>query len=117
MSKDPEALVKTLQGEIRSLTEALQEKEHALQEATERSLRSLADLANYRKRMEEDQKAFRNFAYVLITLLFIIMGLMIMFRVKIDPRTVVSFQSALPKIIMALILVTFSYAIVGLLID
>lgn len=62
-------------------------------------------------------KAFRNLAYLAFILVFIIYGFMIMFRMKINPQTVVSFQTALPKIIMALILVTFSYAIVGLLID
>lgn len=62
-------------------------------------------------------KAFRNLSYLAFILVFIIYGFMIMFRVHIDPRTVVSFQSALPKIVVALILVTFSYAIVGLLID
>jgi hypothetical protein len=62
-------------------------------------------------------KAFRNLAYLAFILIFVIYGFMIMFRVKIDPRTVVSFQSALPKIVISLILVTFSYAIVGLLID
>lgn len=62
-------------------------------------------------------KAFRNLAYLGFILIFVIYGFMIMFRVKIDPRTVVSFQTALPKIVISLILVTFSYAIVGLLID
>src|SRR5258708_14361646 len=42
---------------------------------------------------------------------------MIMFRVKISPQVVVSVQSALPKIAIALVLVTFSYAIAGFLID
>jgi hypothetical protein len=42
---------------------------------------------------------------------------MIMFRAKIDPQTVVSFQSALPKLIITLLIITFSYAIAGLMID
>jgi hypothetical protein len=62
-------------------------------------------------------KAFRNLAYIAFILIFVLYGFMIMFRVKIDPRTVVSFQMALPKIVVALILVTFSYAIVGLMVD
>jgi len=40
-----------------------------------------------------------------------------MFKVKISPQAVISIQSALPKIIITLILVTFSYAIAGFLID
>lgn len=62
-------------------------------------------------------KVFRNIAYVLLSLAIIVVGFMIMFRRKIDPQTVVSIQEALPRIIIALILITFSYAIVGLLVD
>jgi hypothetical protein len=42
---------------------------------------------------------------------------MIMFRKKIDPKTVVTVQNALPRIVVALLLITFSYAIVGIMID
>lgn len=42
---------------------------------------------------------------------------MIMFRRKIDPQTVISIQSAIPKIIISLILITFSFAICGLMVD
>ncbi len=62
-------------------------------------------------------KVFRNFAYLLITILFIILGIMIMFRIKLSPQTVISIQNAIPKIVITLILITFSYAIAGLLID
>lgn len=61
--------------------------------------------------------AFRNITYVFFVLILIFMGFAIMFRVKIDPQTVITIQSALPKIVLGLILITFSYAIVGLLID
>jgi len=40
-----------------------------------------------------------------------------MFRAKINPQTVVTIQAAIPKVVIALILVTFSYAIAGLMID
>jgi len=62
-------------------------------------------------------KATRNLAYILFVIVFLATGLAIMFRVKLDPKTVVTIQNAIPKLIVALILVTFSYAIVGLLID
>ena len=62
-------------------------------------------------------KTFRDIAYSFFILLFIGIGLAIMFRVKIDPKTVITIQNALPRIVIALILVTFSYAIAGLLID
>jgi hypothetical protein len=62
-------------------------------------------------------KAFRNIAYALLAVIMIIVGFMVMFRKKIDPKTVVTVQNAIPRIVVALLLVTFSYAIVGLLID
>lgn len=62
-------------------------------------------------------KVFRNAAYVLLALAIVILGFMIMFRRKIDPKTVLTVQNALPRVIMVLILITFSYAIAGFLID
>jgi len=62
-------------------------------------------------------KKFRDMTYVLFVLILVIMGFAIMFRVKINPQTVISIQSALPRVVIALILITFSYAIVGLLVD
>jgi len=59
----------------------------------------------------------RNLVYLLFVLIFIVLGLGIMFRIQIDPRAVMSIQSQLPKIVIALILVTFSYAIAGFFID
>ena len=66
----------------------------------------------------QDLWAFsRNVAYFFFVLAIIITAFMIMFKVKISPQAVISIQSALPKIIITLILVTFSYAIAGFLID
>lgn len=62
-------------------------------------------------------KAFRNIVYILSTIIFVIIGLMIILRVKVSPQAVVTVQSAIPTIITSLVLVTFSYAIAGLLID
>lgn len=59
----------------------------------------------------------RNISYALIVLIVIIFSFMIMFRVKISPQLVISVQSALPKVFLALVLATFSYAIAGFLID
>lgn len=61
--------------------------------------------------------AVRNLAYFLLVLLILAMSFMIMFRFKISPQTVITVQSALPKIIIALLLITFSYAIAGFMID
>lgn len=61
--------------------------------------------------------AFRNIVYLLFVLVFIVIGLAIMLRVKIDPRTVMTIQNQIPKIIIGILLVTFSFAIAGLLVD
>lgn len=62
-------------------------------------------------------KTTRNFAYALFVLAAVIFSFMIMFRVKISPQTIITVQSALPKLVIAAILVTFSYAIAGFLVD
>ena len=72
---------------------------------------------NLMKTTQPIWQVFRNITYILFVFILVGMGFAIMFRVKISPQAVITFQSALPRIIIALILITFSYAIVGLLID
>jgi hypothetical protein len=60
---------------------------------------------------------FRNLVYLFFVVILAIIGLAIMLRVRIDPRTVMTVQNQIPKIIIGLILVTLSLAIAGLLID
>lgn len=62
-------------------------------------------------------QATRNISYALIVLAVIVMAFMIMFRVKMSPQLVISVQSALPNIIFTVVLITFSYAIAGFVID
>lgn len=62
-------------------------------------------------------RVFRNVAYVLLSMSIVVVGFMIMFRRKIDPHTVVTVQNALPRIIIVLITITFSYAIAAFLIE
>ena len=62
-------------------------------------------------------RAFRNISYLLFAVAFVMYGIMIMFRVRIDSKTAATIQLAIPKLITTLLLITFSYAIVGLLID
>lgn len=62
-------------------------------------------------------RTFRNIVYVLISIVFVVLGIMIMLRIKISPQATVTIQNSIPKIITTLILVTFSYAIAGLIID
>ncbi len=60
---------------------------------------------------------FRDLTYILFVLIFLVIGFGIMLRIHIDPRTVMTIENQIPKIIIGLILVTFSFAIIGLLID
>lgn len=62
-------------------------------------------------------ETFRNIVYLLFVLVFLLLGLGIMFRVNIDARTVMTIQNQIPKIVIALVLITLSYAIAGFLID
>ena len=59
----------------------------------------------------------RNFSFFLFVIVTIVFAFMIMLRVKLSPQLVISVQSALPKIVISLILVTFSFAIAGFMID
>ena len=61
--------------------------------------------------------AFRNIVYLFLVIIFVVIGLAIMLRVKIDPRTVMTIQNQIPKIIIGILVVTFSFAIAGFLID
>ena len=60
---------------------------------------------------------FRDIAYAFFVIIFVIIGFAIMFRVKISPQAVITIESALPKLIIALLLITFSYTIVGFMVD
>lgn len=61
--------------------------------------------------------AFRNIVYLILVIVFVVIGLAIMLRIKIDPRTVMSIQNQIPKIIIGILVVTFSFAIAGFLVD
>lgn len=62
-------------------------------------------------------RVFRNIAYIFFTVVIIVIGFMILLRQKAGGQAAVTAQQALPRIIVALILVTFSYAIAGFCID
>ncbi len=62
-------------------------------------------------------ESFRNLSYFGFIIVFVVIGFMIMFRAHISPQAVATLQDSLPRIVIALILVTFSYAIAGLMID
>lgn len=50
-------------------------------------------------------------------LVIVTIGFLIMFRVRINPQTVVTLENALPRIFLSLIFITLSYAIAGFMID
>lgn len=62
-------------------------------------------------------KVFRDLSYMLLVLVLVGIGFMIMFRMKLNAQTIISVENSLPKIVVSLILITFSFAIAGFLID
>jgi hypothetical protein len=61
-------------------------------------------------------KSFRNLAYLAFVVIFLAIGFMIMLGKKAGQASITA-QQALPRIIISLLAVTFSYAIAGFLID
>lgn len=59
----------------------------------------------------------RNIAYLVMIIIFVVIGIMVMFRNKINPQTVVTVQAALPSLVVGLILITFSYFLASFLTD
>lgn len=58
---------------------------------------------------------FRNISYGIVSIILIFVGFMIMTRRRISQQAVVTVQYALPKIVIALILITFSYPIAAII--
>ncbi len=59
----------------------------------------------------------RNIAYLMFVLILVAAGFMIMFRHKIGGQMAVTIFNTLPRVVFALVGVTFSFAIVGFIID
>ncbi len=62
-------------------------------------------------------RAFTNIAYGLLAIVFVVIGFLIMFRSRIGAQTEVTIQAALPRLVITMVLIAFSYPIAGLLID
>jgi hypothetical protein len=73
--------------------------------------------ANVINPVEKLWKVTSNIAYMAFILVFIAAGVMIMFRQKLNPQTVIGIQQALPGIVVSLILVYFSYFIAAFIVD
>jgi len=59
----------------------------------------------------------RNLAYLGFVVVMIVVGFMIMFRNKVGGQTLVTVGNSIPKVVVGLVLVTFSFAIAGLILD
>lgn len=70
-----------------------------------------------RSRLTEMWVIFRNISYLMMAVVLAIAGIMVMTRAKTDPRTVVTFQSALPRVAVSLVLIYLSWPIAGFLMD
>lgn len=59
----------------------------------------------------------RNLAYIVMIIIFIVIGLMVMFRQRLNPQTILTVQAALPGLVLGLIFITFSYFLASLITD
>jgi len=62
-------------------------------------------------------KKLRDITFLIIALAMVISGFLIMFRSQMDAQHSIKLESALPKIILTMILINFSFAIAGFMID
>lgn len=69
------------------------------------------------KPIENLWQVSRNISYIIMIIIFVVIGLMVMFRTRINPQTVISIQAALPGLVIGLIMITFSYFLASLLVD
>lgn len=60
---------------------------------------------------------FRDISFSAIVIYLVVAGFLIMFRFKINAQTIVSIENTLPRIFITLLLITFSFAIAGFMID
>lgn len=75
---------------------------------------------NYLKdvvKLDSIWKVTSGIAYVLFVIVFVVVGFMIMFRKNLSSNITVTVSKALPNLIVSLIVVTFSFAIVGFVMD
>jgi hypothetical protein len=62
-------------------------------------------------------KLFRDLAFMLLTIGIVFVGFMVIFKIKLGGKTEVTLQNSLPKLVIAMILINFSFAIAGFMID
>jgi hypothetical protein len=99
--------------EMENLVEEIEESQDKGEEVTKSGYNYLKDYLH----LDSVWKMFRNIAYVFFIIIMIIAGFMIMFRKKLPGQVVVSLGNTLPQVILGIILVTFSFSIVGIVMD
>lgn len=62
-------------------------------------------------------KAFRDIAFILLAIVMLMIGLMIMFRAKVNPQTVANVENTIPRVVVSIILIWLSFPIATLIID
>src|SRR3989339_376905 len=62
-------------------------------------------------------QAFRDIAFVLLAIIMLMIGLMIMFRAKVNPQTVANVENTIPRVVVSIILIWLSFPIASLIID
>ena len=62
-------------------------------------------------------RAMRNLAYGLFLLVMLVIGFMIMLQHQLPARTVVTVTYALPRVLVGLVLITFSFPIIAFVVD
>ena len=62
-------------------------------------------------------KVMRSVALMILVVLTLLSGFFVMFRYKVNAQTSISIENAIPKLLITMILITFSFAIAGFLID
>lgn len=62
-------------------------------------------------------KILRDLAYLCMSIVMLMIGVMIMFRHKVNAQTVANIENTIPNVIKTIILITFSFPIAALMID
>lgn len=60
---------------------------------------------------------FRNTAFAFSAIILVIIGFMIMLRSRLDPRTSITAMNSLPKVVIAMVLIYFSFGLAGFMLD
>ncbi|GEM_PF-5379313 len=60
---------------------------------------------------------FRDFSYLVLSIITLSIGFIILFKIKLNPQTEVTIQATLPKIVITIIFITLSFPIAGFFID